>query len=151
MNMDYFIRSSDARGDVAVCICDGEARGILDSGENDSSVPGENIVYLLSNGQDAGVSALVTTGDLLNLYTDKTSDMFMPVIKMNENEKNAVAAGIGLFSGDRLVHITSDEETMGFLFISNKAKNCNLEFETDEFGKVGVELRDIKTKKQRGA
>ena len=70
--LDYFLRSSDSRIDVAVCISDKSAKEIIESKENDSGIPCENIVYLLKNGQDAGLSAYVTIGELLNMSTDKT-------------------------------------------------------------------------------
>lgn len=144
-NMDYFIRSSDARGDVSVCIAENKAEDILKSKENGANVPGENIVHLMNNGQDSGISVFVTTGDLLNMHSDKTSDIYMPVLKKNTQSDSASIAGIGLFNNNNLVYITDDDETRGISFILGKADNCNLEFDTSDYGKVGVELRDIRT------
>lgn len=144
-NMDYFIRSSDARVDVAVCISDSDAADILESTENDSNVPAENIVRLMNNGKEAAISSLVTTGELLNMHSDKTTDIYMPVLERRNKEKSVFAKGLGLFDGDRLVYVTDDDETKGIIFILDKAKNCNLEFNTEKFGKVGVQLRNIKS------
>lgn len=144
--LDYFLRSSNSRPDVTVCMSETTAKDIIESKENDAHIPSENIVYLLQNGQDAGVSAYVSTNNVLNLYADKTSDIYLPVVKKEEDRDSVQTAGIGLFDNERLVHITDDEETMGFLFISGKIKNCSIEFENGELGLVSVEISSPKTK-----
>lgn len=146
--MDYFIRSSDVRSDMAVCIADGTAKSVIESKENDTDIPAENMVYLMKNGEEAGTSAYVTAGDMLNMNADKTTDIYLPVLKKNKDRDNVTAQGIGLFSHGRLVHITDNEETMGFLLVQGKAKNCTLSFEVPELGRVGVELSDTKAEKK---
>lgn len=147
-NLDYFLRSSDSRVDVAVCIADEKSKDIIESKENDAGVPCENMVYLLKNGQEAGVSAYVTVGELLNMATDKTSDIYLPVLKKEKGKNSVEASGIGLFSKGKLVHVTDENETMGFLLISGKVKNCSIEFKDDELGKVGVHITTVKVKKR---
>ncbi|MCD7797387.1 MAG: hypothetical protein LUG95_07290 [Clostridiales bacterium] len=83
-NLDYFFRSSDSRNDVAVCVSSSSAKDILESTENDSAVPCENILYLLENNEISGLSVLVTTGELMNLYADRTSDIYMPVLEKKQ-------------------------------------------------------------------
>ena len=146
--MDYFIRSSDVRSDMAVCIADGTAKSIVESKENDTDIPAENMVYLMKNGEEAGISAYVTVGDLLNMDADKTADIYLPVLKKSRDRDNVTAQGIGLFSHGKLVHITDKEETMGFLLVLGKAKNCPLSFEVPELGRVGIELSDTKAEKK---
>lgn len=146
-NLDYFLRSQNSRIDVAVCISDTTAKDIIESKENDSGVPCENMVYLLKNGQDAGVSAYITVNELLNMYSDKTSDVYLPVIEKNKDSDSVKIKGIGLFSDDKLVHVTNDDETMGFLLMNNKIKTCTIEFEDEELGRVGVKITSPKAKK----
>lgn len=145
--LDYFLRSSDSRPDVAVCISDTTAKDIIESKENDANIPSENIVYLLKNGQDAGVSAYVSTNELLNMYSDNTSDIYLPVLKKEKNADHVQTNGIGLFSNSKLVYTMDDEETMGFLFISGKINSCSIEFEDKELGEIGVEVSSVKAKK----
>lgn len=143
--LDYFLRSDDTRNDIAVCISDSSAKDIIESKENDSKVPCENILYLLKNNEETGTSAYVTTGELLKFYSDKTTDIFLPVLKKNKDSDNVKTAGIGIFSGDKLSYVLDEKETTGFLFISGRVKNCVLEFDSEDYGKIGVKISNIKT------
>ncbi len=145
-NLDYFLRSQNSRIDVAVCVSDTKAKDIIESEENDAGVPCENMVYLLNNGQSSGLSAFVTVNDLLNMYSDKTSSIYLPVVEKNDNNKSIQVKGIGLFYDDELVYVTNDEETMGFLFISGKIESCSIEFDDEELGNIGVIISSPKVK-----
>jgi spore germination protein KC len=145
--VDYFFRSSESRPDVVVCMAESTAKEIIESKENDSGVPCENMVYLLENGQESGVSAYVTVADLLNMYSDKTTDIYLPVVKMKENSDSVQTAGIGLFSDNKLVHITDEEETLGFMLLTGKVENCTVKYQDSQLGLVSVELSSTKVKK----
>ncbi|MCM1285061.1 MAG: Ger(x)C family spore germination protein [Acetobacter sp.] len=145
-DFDYFLRSSHARSDLAVCISADKSKYILESNENDSRVPSENLLYLMKNGELAGVSAYVTTSQLLNQFEDKVADCYLPVLKPDKDNKNVQTQGIAVFNGDKLSYILNDDETMGFLLISNLVHKCTLEFDDAQFGKVGVEISNIKVK-----
>lgn len=146
--LDYFLRSSDSRIDVAVCMSDKNAKQIIESNENDAGVPCENIVHLLKNGEEAGLSAYVTMGDLMNMASDKTSDVYLAVLDKNGDQNNVQTKGLGLFNKQKLAYVTNDDETMGFLLISDKVKICSVEFEDDEFGSVSVKIFSPKAKKK---
>lgn len=143
-HLDYLLRSTQSRVDVAVCISDSKAEDIIKSNENESHVPCENIATLLKNGQDVGTSAYVTVNDILNLHSDKTSDFYLPVVEKSKDRDNVTTAGLGLFSNGSLVYTTDADETMGLLMIRDKIDTCSLEFNDDEFGKMGVELYNQK-------
>lgn len=145
-NIDFFLRSADARSDVAVCISDSEAKDIIESKESDASVPCENILYLIQNNEKSGLCTYITTEQILNLYADKTSDIFIPVLERKKKE-NVSTKGIGLFSKDRLVYVTDDEETTGFVILAAKAKDIAIEAKDDKLGKIGVKISKIKCKK----
>ncbi|MCH5314805.1 MAG: Ger(x)C family spore germination protein [Eubacterium sp.] len=145
-HLDYFLRSTDTRSDVALCLSDTTASKILDSKEHESRVPCENILYLLQNSEAAGFSAYITTGQVLNLYNDKTSDIYIPVLKGDKNNEGVTAEGIAVFSNDKMTAVLNDEETNGFLLIADKVHNFKMKFEDERFGKVGVEFFDIKVK-----
>lgn len=145
--LDYFLRSAESRPDVAVCISNDKASDILESKENDNPIPTENMVYLLKNGQSAGVSAYITVAELMNMHANKTSDVYLPVVKTDEESKTVQANGLGLFKNDELVYITDDDETKGFLLLNNNVKNCMIEFKDDELGTIGVEISHVKAKK----
>lgn len=143
-HLDYLLRSTRSRVDVAVCIADSKAKEIIESNENDSHVPCENIATLLKNGQDVGTSAYVTVNDILNLHGDKTSDFYLPMVKKEKNRDNVTTDGLGLFSNGTLVYTTDADETMGILMLGGKIDTCSLEFNDSEFGKMGVELYNQK-------
>lgn len=145
--LDYFLRSSDSRIDVAVCISDKGAKEIIESKENDSGIPCENMVYLLKNGQDAGLSAYVTVSDLLNMSSDKTSDVYLPVVEKKQDGDNIETKGLGLFNKEKLVYVTNDDETLGFNFISDKIKICTVEFKDEELGGISLKISAPKVKK----
>lgn len=144
--LDYFLRSSDSRPDVAVCLSDGDAKDIIESKENDAHIPCENMVYLMKNGQDAGVSAYVFTNDIMNMYYDKTSDLYLPVLKASPSGESVQTAGIGIFDDERLVYVTNNDETMGLLFLMGKIKNCSIEFNSGELGMISVEISSLNVK-----
>lgn len=145
-NIDFFMRSADARADVAVCISDTKANDIIESKESDAAVPCENILYLIQNNEKLGLCTYITTEQILNLYADKTSDIFIPVLEKKKDE-NVSTKGIGLFSKDRLVYVTDDEETTGFVILTDKAKDIAIEAEDESLGKIGVKISKIKCRK----
>ena len=145
--VDYFLRSNDARADVIICMVDGEASSVLESGENDAHVPVENIVSLISTGEDIGKSMYLMTEDLLNVYGDKTTDISMPVLKLDEKSKTAKLSGIAIFRDDKLAKILDEEETLGFAIIRGKVDNFLIEFESEKFGEIGVEVTNEYSKK----
>ena len=102
-NIDYLLRSSDSRSDVKLCIAEEEAAKVMESRENDALVPSESITSLLAMGEKSGFGATVTTNEVLNLYLDKTSDIYLPVVKA---EKDSVSvAGIAIYNKQKLVSV----------------------------------------------
>lgn len=146
--LDYFLRSSDARADVAVCMADGDAKKVLENSEDGAHVPVENMVYLIGNGQKMGTSIYITTNDLLNLYADKTTDMYLPVLKERADQNNVELSGIAVFSDDKLSYVLDEEETLGFMLMSGKIKNCYLEIHDEDLGNIGIEVMPTKVKKK---
>ncbi len=145
--LDFFLRSTDSRLDVAVCISDTSAEDVIQSKENDAVVPCESILYLIKNSEKSGLGAYVTTNDLLNAYKDKTSDMYMPVLEMRKGDKSARVKGIGLFDDTSLQYITDHDETLGFMLINSEVDQAVIEVNDKKLGNIGVELSSVKTKK----
>ena len=146
--LDYLLRSTDSRADIAVCMASDKAEDIIKSKENDTAVPCENMLYLINNSEKSGLSVLVTASDLLNIYNDKTSDLFLPVLKIEKGEKSVSTDGIALFSGNSLSYITSREETQGFVLLIGDINNMIIEVEDSKLGRIGLKLSRIKCKKR---
>lgn len=145
--VDYFLRSEDARADVAICVAEKSAKFILESKENDSNVPSENILYLINNNEKSGQSILVDENDFLMLYKDETSDIYLPVIEREDEKSSAKTAGIALFSDDKLSYITDEIETKGFVILNNKADDVLFQIYDEKLGKIDVHISNIKCKK----
>lgn len=145
--VDYFLRSEDARADVAICVAEKSAKFILESKENDSNVPSENILYLINNNEKSGQSILVDENDFLMLYKDETSDIYLPLIEREDEKSSAKTAGIALFCGDKLSYITDEIETKGFVILNNKADDVLFQIYDEKLGKIDVHISNIKCKK----
>lgn len=143
-SFDYLLRSANSRPDVFVCISSGEAKAVIESEEPNSLVPAQTISDLLEEGEKRGTSVTVTVNELLNYYTDKTSDIYMPVVEAGE--ENVSATGIAVFDGDKLVRVLEGDECTGFMILSGKIKEGIIVFNVDGFGQVTAEITKIKTK-----
>lgn len=141
---DYLLRSSDSRPDVAVCISSGTANEILSAKFSESLVPAQALSELLYNGETEGFAAYVTVNEMLNLYKDKTSDIFLPVVTA-ENE-SAVVSGIAVYNGKNLAAVLPKEMITGFLLLTDKIVSGYFEFESEKYGKIGAEISNSKTK-----
>lgn len=143
-NIDYLLRSSDSRSDVKICIAEKAAAKVMESKENDSLVPSESITSLLSMGEKSGFGASVTTNELLNMYLDKTSDIYLPVVKAEK--KSVSVSGLAIYNQQDLADILDKDETFGFLMLSNKIDTGFLEVKSAELGEIGVDIINSKTK-----
>lgn len=142
--MDYLIRSVDSRPDVLVAISSTSAEDVINSKEKEARVPAENIYNLLRVGEQNGLGAVVTVNDLLNLYSDETSDIYLPVLKSVED--NVLCEGIAIFSQEKYKATLDENQTFGFLFVNNKIDGGAITVRNDELGIVGVEIINSKTK-----
>lgn len=143
-SLDYLLRSSDSRSDVILCISSEKAKTVIESKENNVLVPAQAISDLLEAGERSGTAVFITSNELLNYYTDKTSDVLLPVVEADENDASVI--GIAVFDGKRLVRILKNDECIGFMFLSNRIDEGLLTLEDKEFGKISVEIIKSKTK-----
>ncbi len=142
--LDYLLRSIDSRPDVLVAISADTAENVIKSTQNGARIPAENIYQLLKVGQDNGLGAVVTVNDLLNLYADETSDIYLPLLKTED--KIASCEGVVVFSDNKSVKTLDPRQTFGFLFVKNKINGGSLTVKSEEFGFVGLEIIDSVTK-----
>lgn len=141
---DYLLRDSDSRPDVAVCISSGAANEVLSNDLNESLVPAQALSELLYNGESEGFAAYVTVNEMLGLYKDKTSDIYLPVV--TAGEENTAVSGIAIYNGSHLAAVLPEELITGFLMLTDKIDAGYFEFESEEYGKIGAEISNIKTK-----
>lgn len=138
MGMDYLLRSVNSRPDVLVAMSEKKASEIIENKERGARIPAQNVYDLLIVGESNGLGASVTVNDLLNLYSDETSDVYMPVL--SANEESVSCKGIGIFSKEQYVYTMNAFETFGFLFVNNNIKGGLITVSNENLGKVGVEI-----------
>lgn len=143
-NLDYFLRSSDSRPDVILCVAKDEAGELLKSEENEALVPCDNMTKLLENGERSGMGAYVTVNEALARYFSQTADIYLPILE--KEEKHVRFAGLALFDENKMVDTTNHEETFGILLMNGKIKDGLLNLQDAELGKVGVEVLSVKPK-----
>lgn len=142
--LDYLLRSVDSRPDVLVAMSEKKALDVIKSEERGARIPAESIYNLLETGEKNGFGAVVSVSDLLNMYADKTSDIYLPVIKLNE--KYCSISGIALFSKEKYKTSLNKNESLGFLILKNKMKNGFVNIYDKELGSVSVEIVFAKSK-----
>ena len=138
--VDFLLRSEISRADVPIAMADGDAFTIIKNGEDNARVPVENTVNLVYDGQKSGSTVYVTTENLLNAYSDKTSDIYLPVLKERKDEDNSQLSGIAIFNGDRLAYILDEDEALGFILLSGKYNSCYVDFTDDKLGRISVKI-----------
>lgn len=114
---DYLLRDSDSRPDVAVCIASGKASETLSSKIGGALVPAQAVAELLYNGEAGGFAAYVTVNEMLNLYKDKTSDIYLPVVSAGSD--SAEVTGIAVYDDIKLANVLPETQILGFLLFQN--------------------------------
>ncbi len=136
--LDFLLRSIASRPDVAVAMSLDNAKEVIESKEDDARVPAENVFNLLQLGEQRGLGAVVTVNDLLNLYSDKTSDIYLPVLKAEDDIVSC--RGIAIFSDSQYKETLSNDACFGFLFVKNKIDGGTIVVNDGELGAIGVEI-----------
>ena len=143
--LDYILRSKDSRPDVIMSMSYDDAKSIVENESRGARVPAENIYKLLNSGEKNGLGAVVTVNDLLNMYQDVTSDIYLPVLK---NEEDYVSCtGVAVFSDNKPAIMLDQEQTFGFLFVNDKIDGGSLAVHSETFGNIGLEITHSKTDK----
>lgn len=144
MCFDYLLRDSDSRPDVAVCVASGKASDTLSSEIGGALVPAQAVSELLYNGEKEGFAAYVTVNEMLNLYKDKTSDIYLPVVSAGSD--SAQVTGIAVYDDVRLANVLPETQILGFLLLTDKVSEGYFEFESADYGKIGASISESKTK-----
>lgn len=142
---DYLIRSTQSRPDVLVAMSLTSADDVLSSKENDALVPAEAIYDLLKDGENSGIGAAVTVKDLINAQSSKTSDLFIPVLKAQE-DKPCEIYGLGIFSKSKFKTILNNTQTLGFHLVRGDLKETFITVKDKDFGNIGVKITNVKSK-----
>lgn len=132
--LDYFIRDNEIRHNTLVCCSQGDASEMLKIKNEGQLMPAERITTLL------GIAGLPTyktaSAELLEVGTrlkDECTDIYLPYIKLREEDKGKVAYSEGsvAFKNDRPICILSSSEQLGFCYINGYSTHYPLTVEYD--------------------
>lgn len=142
---NYALRSIDSRPDVLVALCDGSGEEVIHSKQENAKVPAQSVYDMIKTGERVGLSVCVSVNDLLNMYNDPTSDVYLPCLGVKDDK--AVCGGIMIFSGEKPAALLDDRESFGFLLMNNLIKGGTLNVYDEKLGSVGFEIKSAKIKK----
>ena len=142
--VDYTLRAVDSRPDVFVALSKTTAEDVMKSSEHRTKVPVQEIYDMLKTGEETGLSCAVTVKDLQNHFLSETSDVYLPVLSTHNNKTSL--DGIGIFSKGKYVQTLDETDTLGFLLVNDKVKTATVVLKDKKFGKVGVEVTNIRVK-----
>ena len=142
--LDYLLRSVDSRPDVLVAMSEKTANEVITNELSGARIPAESLSDLLKTGEKNGFSAVVVVSDILNMYADKTSDIYLPVI--SPKEKNCDCSGIAVFSNEKYKATLNRDQTLGFLILKSKTDAGFINVDDKELGRVSLEMISSKAK-----
>ena len=122
-------------------------------------IPAKELSNVLSSSKYNSVTAERAFYQFVNGVTDKTSSAFLPIIAIEQNEKNdnggedgrkdsarPVVRGAALFNGDKMENVLPQDNVPALLFQCKYFNNGSLKAVLRDVTRVGVLLTKSKTK-----
>lgn len=130
--IDFFIRHCETRPKVKLCVCSGTASDLLKSKDGDKPVKAQNIHDLIPDALGSDVMHFV--GDVYG----KISDPYIAWLGLSENNnsKEIVFKGVGLFRGDVLYSFLENEDAFGFMIFKGISNFSSCTVKNEYFGEV---------------
>ena len=142
---DYALRAVDSRPDVLVALCNENAEKVIRSKQENAKIPAQSIYDMIKTGERVGLSISVSANELMNAYSDETSDVCLPCLSVNDEK--TFCNGIVIFSSQKPAALLDDGETFGFLLMNNLIKGGALNVYDEKLGNVSFEIKSTKIKK----
>lgn len=143
--MDYMLRSVDSRPDVYLALASNSGASIIKNSERNARVPAKNIYDLIDVSAENGNGVFVTVNDVLDLYSDETSDFFLPVL--NEKGDSVYCCGVAVFSDEKYALTLTPYQTFGFNLLNGEIKSGTMTVKNNSLGIVGVQITKDNVKK----
>ena len=142
---DYVLRGIDSRPDVQVALCDTSAQEVIRSKQGNAKIPAQSVYDMIKTGERVGLSISVSANELMNAYSDETSDVCLPCLGVNDEK--TFCNGIVIFSSQKPAALLDDGETFGFLLMNDLIKGGALNVYDEKLGNVSFEIKSTKIKK----
>lgn len=129
--IDFFIRHCETRPKVKLCVCSGKASEILKSKDGDKPVKAQNIHDLIPD--ELGSDVMHFVGDVYG----KISDPYVAWLGLSDNNpKEIVFKGVGLFRGDVLYDFLENDDAFGFMIFKSIPNFSSCVVKNDYFGET---------------
>ncbi len=157
--LDYFVRNSDNRATVYVAVAEDTAQQVLCAEMGQWVIPAKELSNVLSSSKYNSVTAERAFYQFVNGVTDKTASAFLPIIAMEQKDKNdgegedsqkndaePVVRGAALFNGDKMENVLPQDNIPALLMLCKDFGKGSLTAVLDDGTRVGVVLTKSKTK-----
>lgn len=130
--IDFFIRHCETRPKVKLCVCSGTASEVIKSKDGDKPVKAQNIHDLIPD--ELGSDVMHFVGDICG----KISDPYVAWLGLNKNNnsKEIVFKGVGLFRDDILYDFLENEDAFGFMIFKGIPNFSSCVVKNERFGEV---------------
>lgn len=145
----------DLRGplNATVAIIDGTAKDALSAKLDEPILISDLYVELLDSAEHQGLTKKENVQTACPIILSEGTDLVLPYVGLEEEEKTAKVKGLALFNGDQLTGKLGIKETGMFLILSDQKRNglsLNLKVSSDkkihEKNFVDIAIRDLKRK-----
>ncbi|MBR2579181.1 MAG: hypothetical protein IKE41_03505, partial [Clostridia bacterium] len=130
--IDFFIRHCETRPKVKLCVCSGSASEIIKAKDGDKPVKAQNIHDLIPD--ELGSDVMHFVGDVYG----KISDPYVAWLGLSENNnsKEIVFKGVGLFRSDVLYDFLENDDAFGFMIFKSIPNFSSCVVKNDYFGET---------------
>ncbi|MBO4338647.1 MAG: Ger(x)C family spore germination protein [Clostridia bacterium] len=122
--IDFFSRDSSCRASLYVAVCDGRAGDFLKNTDDSQSVPSVEIENAVGASQFGGDTVNVHIYELIKMYREKTTSAFLPVVSLDEKDKEKAVSvsGTAVLDSDRGKQIIGESDTQLLMLFLNRTK-----------------------------
>jgi len=133
--LDFGQRYGQFRRSMYLVIAKGTAQSLLNVKMNTVSLPSMYIKDNIEKGDSISTFPTVDLGKYLNVLGRKSTAPIMPVVKIAKSGDEGIQyegvaggeeiqlEGAGVFRGDRLIDLLTDQETKGYMWLENNVIN----------------------------
>jgi len=122
--IDFFSRDSSCHASLCIAVCEGNAGEILKGKNVGESVPAVETEKALSTSQYGADSVNIHIYELIKMYREKTTSVFLPMVKtVKTGEDNEVrVSGTAVFGTDRMTYTIDENDTLFLMLFLNRIK-----------------------------
>lgn len=146
--VDFFVRDYKTRSGVLVAVAkDGTAEEMIRVNEGGSAFPSEEIETLLESGKNNGFTTEMDMAQLTNMYTDKCTSEYIPLLskKTEGKDEYTCLSGFAVVNNERYVGDLDLTEGRSLLFVNDKFESGTLNIENEQLGLLTFKIVESKT------